>query len=73
MQLGKNSIYKEFEVFGQNVVIQANRNYSIIDIEPRIPEIFSKYYGRQLFDINVLRNLVEDMSDALKPVENEKN
>jgi hypothetical protein len=73
MQLGKHSIFEEFEVIGLGkVTIQANKNYGIIDIEPRIPEIFSKYYGRQITDTKVLGELVEDMYNTLKSVENEK-
>lgn len=74
MTLGRNSIYNVLKIVNisnpaepYKVTVQANKNYGICDMSPRVGEILSDFQGRQINDENIENALVEALFVALNP------
>lgn len=64
MTLGRKSLYTTLAIFNDEnpekscvVTVQANKNYGICDMNPRIGEVLSKFQGRQINDELVMSEL----------------
>jgi hypothetical protein len=64
-----HSIYKTIKVKGTPVIIQANKNYGIINIEPKIDEVLTNFQGRQINDPNVIEHLKNVLFELFTIVE----
>ena len=73
MALGRKSIYTVITIsYNENpekpykITVQANKNYGICDMKPRIGELLSDFQGRQINDDNVLIRLENAIDEELK-------
>lgn len=66
MKIGQNSIVKTIKVKGKVYKVQANRNYGICDMEPRINEVFTDFQGRQINNPTVFHSLINALKDETK-------
>lgn len=57
MQLGRKSIVTTLVINNQKVLVQANKNFGICDIEPRVGEVLSDFQGQQINDEYVISRL----------------
>lgn len=74
MTLGRKSIYTVLNVTNNEnpakphkVTVQANKNYGICDMSPRVGEILSDFQGRQINDEDVMSHLENSLYVALNP------
>lgn len=74
MTLGRKSIYTVLNVTNtenpekpHKVTVQANKNYGICDMSPRVGEILSDYQGQQINDGDVMSHLENSLYVALNP------
>jgi allophanate hydrolase subunit 1 len=69
MQIGRKSIITTLKVNELTIMIQANKNYGIIDMEPRIDDVLSSFQGRQVNDPTTMDYLENALITALTPEE----
>lgn len=72
MTLGHKSIYTVINVTNTDnpkkphkVTVQANKNYGICDMSPRVGEILSDFQGRQINDELVMSSLEDSFYNEL--------
>jgi hypothetical protein len=65
MQIGKNSHFIVLKIGNTPVKIQANKNYGICDMYPRINDVLSSFQGCQVNDPAVIENLENVLSSIL--------
>lgn len=72
MTLGRKSIYTVINVTNTDnpkkphkVTVQANKNYGICDMSPRVREILSDFQGRQINDKLIMSVLEETLYNEL--------
>ena len=72
MTLGRKSIYTVINVSNtenpekpHKVTVQANKNYGICDMSPRVGEILSDFQGRQINNELVMSSLEETLYNEL--------
>lgn len=72
MTLGRKSIYtvlyvtnNENPIKPHKVTVQANKNYGICDMNPRVGEILSDFHGQQINSEFVISELEEALYVAL--------
>ena len=74
MTLGRNSIFVIFNITNttnsakpHEVTVQANKNYGICDMSPRVGEILSDFQGQQINSEVVQERLCYALEVALNP------
>ena len=72
MTLGRKSIYTVINIANtenpkkpHKVTVQANKNYGICDMSPRVGEILSDFQGRQINDELVISSLEDSLYNEL--------
>lgn len=72
MTLGRKSIYTVINVSNTKnpeksykVTVQANKNYGICNMSPRVGEILSDFQGRQINDELVMSSLEDSLYNEL--------
>lgn len=72
MTLGRKSIYTVITISNNEnpekpykITVQANKNYGICNISPRVGEILSDFQGRQINDELVMSLLEETLYNEL--------
>lgn len=70
MELGRKSIIVEIAVNNDDnckVVVQANKNFAICNMSPRIGEVLSTFQGRQLvYKDSISGNILNNTETVLK-------
>lgn len=76
MELGRKSISHRISIFNSEnpkkpheITVQANKNYAICDMSPRVGEILSDFQGRQLVHTDIRSGklyLNEEVIDELE-------
>ena len=70
MELGRKSIIVEIAVNNDDnckVVVQANKNFTICNMSPRIGEVLSTFQGRQLvYKDSISGNILNNTETVLK-------
>lgn len=70
--IGKKSITKQLLIVNKNnpkepfkVLVQANKNFGIIEIQPRISKVFNEFQGRQINSESTMEHLKNVLTETL--------
>lgn len=72
MALGRKSIYQTLLIYNsQNIsephkiVVQANKNFAICDIIPRVGNVLNYFQGQQINDSEVMNQVYNAIDDVI--------